>query len=92
MPIDIPTILKLRVPLIVHIGDCQKSLDEVMSLVPGSIIELDKNADEELTVHVNNKTIGRGSPVKVGENYGMRVNTIDPPRVRLQGLSLSQIL
>lgn len=82
------TILRLRVPLIVQIGSRSLRLEDVLSLVPGSIIELDKLSDDELLIAINNKLIGRGSPVKVGENFGIRVNTIDPPQERLLGVEL----
>ncbi|MFU8830369.1 MAG: FliM/FliN family flagellar motor switch protein, partial [Phycisphaerales bacterium] len=51
-------------------------LGDVLELTPGTIIELPKTADEELEILVNNKVIGSGSAVKVGENFGIRVRYI----------------
>ena len=73
-------ILKLRVPVIVRLGERSMSLGEVVSLVPGSIIELPKNADDELDLLVNDKPIGAGAAVKVGEKFGLRISQLGPPR------------
>lgn len=76
MPRDIHTILKLQVPVIVRLGERRMALDDVLALGPGAIIELPKPADHPLDLLVNNKAIGKGVAVKVGENFGLRVAAI----------------
>lgn len=66
-------IRKLEVPIIVLLGEKTMPLSQVMRLGPGSIIELPKMADEKLELMVNNKIIGRGDAVKVGENFGLEI-------------------
>ena len=73
MPADLAAILKLEVPVIVQIGRRTMTMADVMRLSHGSIIELAKRSDEELEILVNNRVIGRGEVVKVGENFGIRV-------------------
>jgi len=73
---DLRTILTLEVPVIVRLGERQSSMREVLALVPGAIIELDKRADHELELLVNNRVIGSGTAVKVGENFGLRVSRV----------------
>ncbi len=77
---DLNRILKLRVPVIVGLGVRSMALGEVVSLVPGSIIELPKNAEDELDLLVNNKAIGAGTAVKVAENFGLRITRIGTPQ------------
>lgn len=86
MSTDFDTILKLTVPLIVQIGERKLPLNEVLALAPGSIIELTKSADDDLALRVNNKTIGNGNAVKVGENFGIRIADINSARDRAQAL------
>ncbi len=69
-------ILKLEVPIIVRLGERTMSISEVMALLPGSIIELRKSSESELDLMVNNKVIGCGGAMKVGENFGIRINYI----------------
>ena len=76
MPANVESILKLEVPLIVQIAQRSMPVKEVLTVVRGSIIELPKPADGELEILVNNKQIGAGTAVKVGENFGVRVSSL----------------
>lgn len=87
MPTDVSTILKLRVPVIVQIGCRRMSLDDVLALGPGAILELNKPADEELTLQVNNKPVGVGKAVKVGENFGIRIEKVGSARQRIEAMA-----
>lgn len=80
MPTELQTILKLTVPLIVHVGDRNLPLDDVLALGPGAILELNKSEDESLDLMVNNKLIGKGMAVKVGESFGIRITSIGTTR------------
>ena len=73
MASGLTTILALEVPVIVQIAERIMTVDEVSVIAPGAIIELPKSANDDLEILVNNKTIGTGNAVKVGENYGIRV-------------------
>ena len=80
MPTDLETLLKLKVPVIVQVGERHMEMDDVLALAPGAILELNKSAEAELELLVNNKAIGKGTAVKVGENFGIRISSIDSPR------------
>jgi len=87
MPSDIRAILSLEVPIIVLLGERLMKTSEVVHLVPGAIIEIPKNAEDELALQVNNKPIGTGQAVKVGENFGLRVSFIGDLRARIDALA-----
>ena len=76
MSTGLETILALEVPVIVQIAERNMTVDEVTAMAPGAILELPKSATDALEVRVNNKVIGTGDAVKVGENYGIRINYI----------------
>lgn len=59
------------------------ALDEVLKLVPGSIIQLSKSADADLDLFVNDRQIGSGSAVKVNENFGIKLTSLGTPEARL---------
>lgn len=86
MPTQVESILKIEVPIIVQIGERTMRLSEVLDLVPGSIVELPKSADDELELLVNNKVIGTGEAVKVSENFGIRVQFVGDRRDRVKAL------
>ncbi len=79
-------ILALEVPIIVRLGEKPMPMGEVTSLVPGTIIELPKAADEPLDLLVNNKVIGAGLAVKVSENFGVRITRIGDQASRIRAL------
>lgn len=83
---DRDLILKLEVPIIVQLGRKDMPLGQVLALMPGTIIELPKKADEELELLVNNRAIGTGIAVKVGENFGLQLKYIGDVRSRIHAM------
>jgi flagellar motor switch protein FliN/FliY len=83
---DLHATLRLEVPVIVRLGERTLRTEEVIALVPGSIIELPKNADEPLDLMVNNKQIGVGTAVKIGENFGIRITFVGAMRDRIEAM------
>lgn len=86
MSADLSTILKLEVPIIVQLAERRITLGEVLALVPGSILELPKTAEEELELLVNNRKIGTGVAVKIGENFGIELRNVGTPTQRIAAL------
>ena len=70
---DLDAILKLKVPIIVRLGHRQMTTEEVLSMTPGTLIELPQFADKPMDFMVNNVVIGNGTAVKIGEDFGLRI-------------------
>ena len=83
---DIARLLSIEVPIIVQLSERTMALSEILNLTTGSIIEFDKPADGDLELKVNNKIVGSGQAVKVGENFGLRVSRLGTLRERIQAL------
>ncbi len=83
---DLRRINKIEVPFVVVLGERPIKLRDILTWVPGSIVELSKDADEELEIRINNKTIGNGTAVKVGENFGVQVNYCGDPKQRIEAM------
>jgi flagellar motor switch protein FliN/FliY len=75
-PEELRRILHLSVPIIVTLAEREMPVGSVLKLNTGSILEFDRPADAEMELRVNNQVIGRGLPVKVGENFGLRLTTV----------------
>ena len=73
---ELKRILRLEVPVIVKLAERRLMLSEVMRLGTGAIIEFFKSSEEPLELLINNKVIGVGETVKVGENFGLRITQI----------------
>ena len=76
-------VLELEVPVIVRLAERPMSFDDVLKLVPGSIIQLAKSADADLDLFVNDRQIASGSAVKVNENFGIKLTRLGTPEARL---------
>jgi flagellar motor switch protein FliN/FliY len=88
MPDDpkIRRLLRIRVPLIVQLARRPMPVRNILRLAPGAIIEFEKSVDEDLGLLVNNRQIGTGTCVKVGENFGLRIGSIVSRARRIQSL------
>ncbi len=80
---DVSRILKLEVPVIVRLARRQLPLKDVLRLAHGSILELDRGSEEPMHLMINDRVIGEGEAVKVGEHFGLRVTGIGDVRDRL---------
>ncbi len=83
---DLRRILRLRVPMVVQLAHRKMKLTKIRRLSAGSILEFDKAVEDELELRIRNREIGRGSAVKVGEFFGLRVTSIESRTRRVQSL------
>lgn len=83
-PKNLTQLLSLEVPLVVRLAERHMTISEVLSLAPGSIVELSKGAEAELDLLCNDKQIGCGSAVKVNENFGIRLTYLGDVRARTE--------
>jgi len=79
-------ILRIEVPVIVKLAECKMPLARVVSLNTGAIIEFEKPADAPLDLMINNKCIGVGQAVKVGENFGLRITQVGTLQEKIRAL------
>jgi flagellar motor switch protein FliN/FliY len=76
LPKNIDLILDVPLDISVVLGRTKKSIKEILNLSTGSLIELDKLAEEPVEVLVNGKSVALGEVVVVGENFGVRITSI----------------
>ncbi|MFO0827275.1 MAG: FliM/FliN family flagellar motor switch protein [Phycisphaerales bacterium] len=86
MPAELSSLLRLEVPVIVQIAERPMPLADVVGIRHGSIIELPKRIDDDLEILVNDRVVGTGKAVKVGEHFGVRVRSIGAMRDRVNAL------
>jgi len=83
-------ILDIPLKVTVVLGRTKRLIKEILSLTPGSIVELAALADEPVEVLVNGTLVARGQVVVVNENFGVQITNIITPQERLQSLANSQ--
>ncbi|MFT4515993.1 MAG: flagellar motor switch protein FliN/FliY [Planctomycetota bacterium] len=83
---NLDLLLDVEIPISVEVGRAQMSLEDVLNLVPGSVIALDKKAEEPVDLRVNGKLVARGEVVLVDDVYGLRVTQIVDAAGRIESL------
>jgi flagellar motor switch protein FliN len=75
---NLQRILHMRVPVIVKVAEKHMAAGDILKFSLGSVIQFDKDAYQLIDLMVNNSTIGLGQPIKVGENFGLKITQIGP--------------
>lgn len=86
MPRNIDLIMDVPLDISVVLGRSRKSIKEILDLATGSLIELDKLAEEPVEILVNGKKIAYGEVVVVDENFGVRITNIISSAERIESL------
>jgi flagellar motor switch protein FliN/FliY len=84
---ELNRILHLSVPVIVKLAERRLTFAEVLRLGTGAIVEFHKASDQPLELMINNKVIGLGETVKVGENFGLRITQIGDVKQVIRSLA-----
>lgn len=87
---NLDLLLDVSIPVSVEVGRASLTLAEILNLVPGSIVPLDKKAEEPVDLRVNGKLVARGEVVLVDDAYGLRVTQILDPAGRIETLRKPQ--
>ena len=84
---NIDLILDVPLDISVVLGRTKKSIKDILSLGTGSLIELEKLAEEPVEILVNGKKIAFGEVVVVDENFGVRITSIVSNAERIKSLN-----
>lgn len=76
-------ILDVTLQVTVEVGRARMTIQDLLQLGQGSVIELTKLAGEPLDIYVNGKPVARGEAVIVNEKFGVRLTDIISPDDRL---------
>ncbi len=80
-PIGLDSLMNVPVRVTVRLGRTRLTLSELVSLAPGSLIPLDREAHEPADILVNGKLIARGEIVTIDEKYGVRISSVESAAV-----------
>jgi flagellar motor switch protein FliN/FliY len=79
-------LLDVPLDLSVELGRSRMTIQDLLGLAPGAVVELDKIAGEPLDILVNNRLVARGEAVVVNDKFGVRITDIVSPAERLARL------
>jgi flagellar motor switch protein FliN/FliY len=67
-------------------GSCDMTMEEVLDLGPGAVIELDRHTSEPVDLIVGDRIVARGEVVVVSGNFALRVTEVAAPQLRLESI------
>jgi flagellar motor switch protein FliN/FliY len=79
--LDVPVTVSLRV------GSTSMPIRELVKLVEGSVVALDRQADEPMDVLVNGTLIAHGEIVVVDDRFGVRLTDVVSPLERIEKIA-----
>ncbi len=83
---NIDLLLDVNLPISVQLGKTSMTIQELLEISPGSVIELDKMVGSPVEILANDKTIAQGEVVVVDENFGVRITSLLSPAERIKSL------
>ncbi|MBX7139241.1 MAG: flagellar motor switch protein FliN [Oligoflexia bacterium] len=85
-PRTLDFILDVTLQVTVEVGRARMTIQDVLQLGQGSVVELEKLAGEPLDIYVNGKHVARGEAVIVNEKFGVRLTDIISPEDRVEAM------
>ncbi|MBS3886885.1 MAG: flagellar motor switch protein FliN [Dethiobacter sp.] len=84
---NLARILDIPLQVKVTLGQGPRSVKDVLSLMPGAIVEFERNVAEPVDITLNGKLIARGEVVVVEEHFGVRITQIISPLERVRKMA-----
>jgi flagellar motor switch protein FliN/FliY len=69
-------VMDVPVNLTIELGSCQLPMRDVLQLIVGSVVQLEKSADAPVELSVNGKLIARGEVVVIEERFGLKITEV----------------
>ena len=74
----------ISLPVSMELGHKLLRIKELVELVPGKIVKLDRLAGEPVDLVINGKCIAKGEVAVIDENFAVRIVTLLSPEERLK--------
>lgn len=84
---NLETILDIPVTLSMELGRTRMTINNLLKLNQGSVVELERLAGEPLDVLVNGCMVAHGEVVVVNDRFGVRLTDVLSPKERVKTLA-----
>ena len=86
IPRNLDFLLDVTLQVSVEVGRTRMTIQDLLQLGQGSVIELTKLAGEPLDIFINERLVARGEAVIVNEKFGVRITDIISQQERIATL------
>jgi flagellar motor switch protein FliN/FliY len=69
-------LLDISMPVAIEIGRASMTVQEILQLGVGSVIQLDRIVGEPVDIYVSDRKFAQGEVVVVGEHFGVRITKL----------------
>ena len=74
--VPIGMLLDLTLPISIELGRTAMTVQEILRLGRGSVIQLDRLAGEPIDIYVGDRRFAEGEVVVLGEHFGVRITRV----------------
>lgn len=74
--VPISALMDLKLEMSIELGRTTMSVQDILQLGRGSVVQLDRLAGEPIDIFVGDRRFAEGEVVVLGENFGVRITRI----------------
>lgn len=74
--VPISMLLDLTLPVSIELGRTNMTVQEILRLGRGSVVQLDRLAGEPIDIYVGDRRFAEGEVVVLGEHFGVRITRV----------------
>jgi flagellar motor switch protein FliN/FliY len=84
--VDLTFLLDVPLQVTVELGRTRMTIEHLLKLTQGSVVELSQTVGEPLDIYVNNRLMARGEAVIMKDKFAMRIVDVISPERRIENL------
>ncbi len=84
--VDLSLLMDVPLQVTVELGRARMTIENLLKLNQGSVVELNQMIGEPLNILVNNKLMAHGEAVVVKDKFAIRVLDVVSPERRIENL------
>ncbi|HTN70625.1 MAG TPA: flagellar motor switch protein FliN [Methylomirabilota bacterium] len=84
--VDLSLLMDVPLQVTVELGRARMTIESLLKLNQGSVVELNQVIGEPLDILVNNKLMARGEAVVVRDKFAIRIVDVVSPERRIENL------
>jgi len=73
---SLDALLDVSMPVVIEIGRATMTVDELLKLGTGSVIQLERMLGEPVDIYVSDRKLAQGEVVVIGEHLGVRITRV----------------
>ena len=74
--VPLSMLMDLTLPLSIELGRTRMTVQDILRLGRGSVVQLDRLAGEPIDLYVSDRRFAEGEVVVLGEHFGVRITRI----------------